>query len=151
MRDLLKYIFLLLAECSYFLTMANALSPCIHLQPIHLLNFSTKRGHKSSFLPCEGTGGGYMLWGPCVWHRLRRKSRGFLGLCPSDPSRKSPWRHSKGCLPLLCICKCIPCIFFYTFEKHSPRNQWVIWLVSTFFGVILWGVNHTFCVYKPGN
>lgn len=56
-RDFLKYIFLLLAECSYLLTMANALSPCIHLQPIHLLYFSTKRGHKSSFLPCEGTGG----------------------------------------------------------------------------------------------
>lgn len=129
------HFFLLLAECSYLLKMADALCPYIHPQPIHLLCFCTKTGHKSSLLPegGEGTGGGYMLLCPCKWHRLRRNSRGFVGLCLSDPPRVSPWRHSKGCLPPLCNTAVLPCIFFYTFEKHSPRNQWLIWLVVTFF------------------
>lgn len=77
--------------------------------------------------------GGYMLWGPCKWHRLRMSSRDFVELYPSDPSRKSPC--SKGFFLFLCIFKAVvllKCIFFYTFENHSPRNQGVIWLVSIF-------------------
>lgn len=73
-----------------------------------------------------------------MWHRLRINSRGSAGISPSDPSRKSPWSHSEGCLPLLCICKVVVrlhvnFLFFYILEKHSPRNQWVVWLVSTLF------------------
>lgn len=42
-------------------SITHVFPPSIHLQGIHLLYFSTKRGHKFSFLPGEGTGVGYKL------------------------------------------------------------------------------------------
>lgn len=107
---------------------------------ICLLHLSLKRGRKNSF--SWGHWEGYRLWGPCIWHGLKMKSWGSAGISPSDLSRKSPWRRRGDYQPLLCVCKavvllCITFLFFQTPVKHSPRNQWVIWLVSTFVLVLV--------------